>query len=264
MKILQKGFTGLASFFIILLLGGAIVALVVTQPIITKRIGLSDTISNQKSEPIPVVIANLFYWGKYNGEGVIVKGNKVYGEDVQRDPFRKGVLAADVVAKGPINNLLAYDIFSVKAVGEDKLLYTTVSYGAERPRTSEAYLLTESNNINTKLFTLSSGIYVLPKIMEVSSDNKFISFELYKCWGCGGHQPETLLYNLETSEMENIGKVEDFEWLENGAYRYKEFMLQPCPKNEEGYFIPVEGECSTDPDLVYVEREVRPWIEDVF
>jgi hypothetical protein len=263
-KNFQKGFAGLASFFIILLLGVAIVALVVTQPNITKRNGSSDTISSQKSESTPIIIESPFYWGKYNGEAVIVKGDKVYGEDIARDPFRKDFLATSVVAKGPINNLLeSYDIFSIKTFDSESLLYTLVSFGEDRPWTSEVYLLTESDNINTKLFTLSSGIYVLPKIMAVSG-NRYISFELYKCWGCSGHQPETLLYNLETEVMENIGKVEDFEWQENGAYRYKEFMLQPCPKNEEGFFIPVEGECSTDPDLVYFDREVRPWIEDVF
>ena len=265
MNNLQKGFAGLASFFIILLLGVAIIALVVTQPAITKRLGLSNTFSNQKSEPTPVVITSRIYWGKYNGETVIVKGEKVYGEDVARDPFRRDILANSVVANGPINNLLeSYDIFSIKNLEPERLLYTTVYFGEDRQGISEAYLLTESDNINTKLFTLSSGIYVLPKIMTASADNKFISFELYKCWGCAGHKPQTLLLNLETEESKNIGKVEDFEWLNGGSYRYKEDMLRPCPKNEEGYFIPVEGECSTDPDLVYFEREARPWIEGTF
>ena len=265
MKILQKGFAGLASFFVILLLGGAIVSLVVTQPAITKRLGLSNTISNQKNEPTPAVIKSRIYWGKYNGETVIVKGEKVYGEDVDRDPFRRDILVTSVVANGPINNLLeSWDIFSIKILESGRLLYTTVSFGEDRLGKSEAYLLTESDNINTKLFTLNNEIYVLPKIMTASADNKFISFELYKCWGCAGHKPQTLLLNLETGELKNIGKVEDFEWLKGGSYRYKEDMLRPCPKNEEGYFIPVEGECSTDPDIVFVEREARPWFEGTF
>ena len=82
--------------------------------------------------------------------------------------------------------------------------------------------------------------YPVPKIDQVSSDEKYVSFKMFGCWNCGGHQPETLLLNLQTNVKKNIGKTSYFAWKTSGSYEYKEYVVKECAE-------PTPGECSEDP-----------------
>lgn len=71
--------------------------------------------------------------------------------------------------------------------------------------------------------------YPVPKIDKMSNDNRYVSFDMYGCWNCGGHQPEKLLLDVTTGISKRIGKVLEFEWQENGKYAYKEYIPKECP-----------------------------------
>lgn len=93
---------------------------------------------------------------------------------------------------------------------------------------------------NSLTFEPNSSQYSVPKIDKISSEGKFISFNMFGCWNCGGHKPETLLLNLETNISKRIGKIENFTWGENGNYTYKEYKVIDCAE-------PGPGQCNEDP-----------------
>jgi len=81
----------------------------------------------------------------------------------------------------------------------------------------------------------------IPKIDQISLDNKFVSFNMFPCWNCGGGKSDTLLMNLETLSIKSIGKVSYFVWKEKGNYEYKEYKVIPCVGESM-------GECSEKPE----------------
>jgi hypothetical protein len=83
--------------------------------------------------------------------------------------------------------------------------------------------------------------YTYPKIDTFSQDNRYVSLQLFGCWNCGGHMPETLLFDTQTLKTKNIGKVVQFAWKQNGAYEYKDYVVVECKE-------PQPGECSQDPN----------------
>lgn len=87
----------------------------------------------------------------------------------------------------------------------------------------------------------SEGSYKVAKLDKFDKTGKYLSLNMYGCWNCGGHKPETMLVNLETMKMENIGKTSYFIWKENGAYEFKEYKVIPC----DGESM---GECSEKPE----------------
>ena len=98
-----------------------------------------------------------------------------------------------------------------------------------------------------KVFTIytstqgqSGNVYTVPRIKQVSSDGTYVALNMFGCWNCGGHAPETMLLNINTSATKTIGKVAYFNWKENGNYEYKEYKSIPCA-------IEGPGECSEDP-----------------
>lgn len=68
-----------------------------------------------------------------------------------------------------------------------------------------------------------------PIIGSISPDRKYVSFNMFSCWNCGGHQPETMVVNLQTKAVKRIGETSYFKWNENGNYEYKEYITTPCP-----------------------------------
>jgi len=88
--------------------------------------------------------------------------------------------------------------------------------------------------------------YSYPKIDTFSQDGQYVSVLLYGCWGCGGHKPQTLLVDLKTLITKNIGKVEQFNWGQNGAYEYKDYVVSECPQSTDG----VEKECIQNPSTL--------------
>jgi hypothetical protein len=92
-------------------------------------------------------------------------------------------------------------------------------------------------------FTNDTTKMSYPKIDTFSQDNRYISLSLFGCWNCGGHQPETLLLDLKTLNMKNIGVVDQFAWKQNGAYQYKDYVLVDCEE-------PQPGVCTQDPNTL--------------
>lgn len=92
---------------------------------------------------------------------------------------------------------------------------------------------------NPLSFVENGSEYAVPKIDKINTDGKFISFNMYQCWSCGGHHPETLLLNLESNTTKRIGKVYDFAWGEGDNYSYKEYKVIECAQ-------PTPGECTQD------------------
>lgn len=76
--------------------------------------------------------------------------------------------------------------------------------------------------------------YNFPKIDQVSIDGKYISFNMFGCWNCGGHQPEKLLYQVDKGISKRIGKMIYFKWLESGNYEYKEYKEIECKESGPG------------------------------
>lgn len=97
-----------------------------------------------------------------------------------------------------------------------------------------------TNFFNTSVNPDTKG-YQIPRLYEITSDGKYIAFNMFSCWNCGGHQPEVLLFDRETKETKNIGKVSYFKWRTKSDYEYKEYKVIEC--KFEG-----PGECSIEPD----------------
>jgi len=97
--------------------------------------------------------------------------------------------------------------------------------------------------IKVMTFDKDSHQYTYPKIDLISEDGRYVSLKLFGCWGCGGHQPETLLVDLQSLKSSNIGKVLEFEWTRNGEYQYKDYIVIEC--DESG-----PGECRQDPNTL--------------
>lgn len=81
--------------------------------------------------------------------------------------------------------------------------------------------------------------YRVPKIDQISLDGEYVSFNMFSCWNCGGHQPETLLLKLGNMGTKRIGQVSLFNWKVKGAYEYKDYIVKECSE-------PSVGECSED------------------
>ncbi len=121
-------------------------------------------------------------------------------------------------------------------IDDTKTDYKVFSYDAFAPnnKVSLIYTSTQANNGNE---------YPVPRIRQVSTDGNYIAFSLFACWNCGGHIPNTMLYNMVTKATKQIGKVSYFTWKDKGAYEYKEYKAIPCVTPLEGH-----GECSEDPN----------------
>lgn len=98
-------------------------------------------------------------------------------------------------------------------------------------KTSLLYTSTQGQNGND---------YTVPRFKQISTDGQYIALNMFGCWNCGGHAPETMLFNITTKATKKIGKVSYFMWKDNGKYEYKEYKVIPCA-------IDGPGECSQDP-----------------
>lgn len=87
------------------------------------------------------------------------------------------------------------------------------------PKTNLIVAYTALRDSSTNNFT---------KIGAISKDGKHVALEQYHCWGCPPELPLLVLYNLETHEKKELGKVTNFAWLEKGAYQYKDYKPIMC------------------------------------
>lgn len=82
---------------------------------------------------------------------------------------------------------------------------------------------------------------------QISDDGNFASFHAVPCWGCEASHPTTYILNLKFKDGTNIGGVENFEWLEDGNYKYKEYKRIDCnDANADDSFVYIDGTCDMD------------------
>lgn len=143
------------------------------------------------------------------------------------------------------NTGIGNDIFGFKLLPDNKKFIFIMRFKlANKPdQIFHIYLFDEKNVSEISQFMLPSpdGKYSVPKLSQISSDGNFVSLNMFGCWNCGGHEPETLLLNLSTKATKRIGKVSYFAWKENGAYEYKDYKVIPCKQESI-------VECSDDPN----------------
>lgn len=115
--------------------------------------------------------------------------------------------------------------------------------GSWSPYQSERVLYFYNTKLNklslVKTFPEEKNKYTYPKASLVSDDGRYMSFNLFGCWNCGGHMPETLLLDTKTLTTKNIGKVIEFAWKQDGAYQFKDYVVIDCKE-------PQPGECTQD------------------
>ncbi|MBI3103725.1 hypothetical protein HYZ05_02185 [Candidatus Daviesbacteria bacterium] len=92
-------------------------------------------------------------------------------------------------------------------------------------------------------FANSTTKYTYPKINSFNQDGRYVFIQLFGCWNCGGHVPETFLVDLQTFKFQNIGKTSYFSWKLDGNYEYKDYVVIECKE-------PQPGECSQDPSTL--------------
>ena len=92
-------------------------------------------------------------------------------------------------------------------------------------------------------FANSTTKYTYPKINSFSQDGGYVFIQLFGCWNCGGHVPETFLVDLQAFKTTNIGKTSYFSWKQDGNYEYKDYVVIECKE-------PQPGECSQDPSTL--------------
>lgn len=102
-------------------------------------------------------------------------------------------------------------------------------------------------NLVRKFVPGADGSFPIPKISQFSFDGKYLSFDMYACWNCGGSKPETLLMKLADNSEKRIGRTSYFAWKENGAYEFKEYTTISCPPTPSGGEVMI-GECSEKPE----------------
>lgn len=89
-------------------------------------------------------------------------------------------------------------------------------------------------------FDESPTDYSYPKIKSFNSNSSLVEIPLFSCWNCGGHMPETMLFNLKDGTSKKIGQVIEFKWTGENSYSYKDYIKIECAR--EG-----PGSCSKDP-----------------
>lgn len=85
----------------------------------------------------------------------------------------------------------------------------------------------------------------VPRLSELSPDQKKIALHMFGCWNCGAGHPETMLMNLTTKATKRIGKVSEFTWKDNTSYTYKVYKEIPCPSTGQPQG---PNPCVEDPD----------------
>lgn len=85
----------------------------------------------------------------------------------------------------------------------------------------------------------------IPKVSGMSADGAYATFSLFSCYECGNEIPETLVVNVRTGAVRNIGKTAEFTWLTGGQYTYKEYQEVACPEGTEA-----NVSCALDPQFI--------------
>lgn len=147
----------------------------------------------------------------------------------------------------PAGEFMLDEVFGFKPMADNRSFVFIMRWGIKNgDKVDQSYYLYYYNPEKAPKLTLirkfdeGDGLSI-PKINQVSTDGRYLALDMFSCWNCGGHKPETLLLNLETLQTKNIGKVSYFAWRAGGAYDYKDYVVIAC----EGESM---GECSEKPE----------------
>lgn len=100
-----------------------------------------------------------------------------------------------------------------------------------------------------KHFTTPSESNIVPIISSISSDEQYVSLNMFGCWNCGGHHPSTAIMRLSDGTTKDIGLTSYFKWKDNGSYEYKKSVEIPCPEPEGCY-----GQGYEDPEKLPLQQ----------
>lgn len=214
---------------------------------LTQKPLVSQPVDEVKDESIVPITANTVSFGRSSSTTVLRYRGKIYDDSDQFNMEGKAVAdeslyqwygLVDAPAGVPAGEFMLDEVFGFKIAPDQKSFLFVMRWNG-------SYYVYYYNQGNANKLTLvrkfTEGPSNVPKIDQISNDGNYVSFNMYSCWNCGGHQPETMLLNLSTLKMETIGKVSYFAWKENGNYEYKEYKVIPC----EGESI---GECFEKPE----------------
>jgi len=144
--------------------------------------------------------------------------------------------------------------FVVEAVSEPIVHYSEgvpASVGDSSTLTL-AFYYDPATNFLRKVTNVPSGID-RPKLLEVAPDGIRMRFS-DSCWGCGPHGlgSDQFVWTLSGDSKYLENPVQEFEWLEGGKYRYKEYV-----------FVETGGECRevVGGDVCYIPAAEVPWKE---
>src|SRR3989344_5090534 len=215
-----------------------------------------STIPTQKPSQIPTPVTtdkneqNVVFLGDYNNQLFLKYNGKIYNDSDQYDLKTVTVDPNSVnwmkVIEGPINPKGYNEPFSFMVFPGNKKAIVVMrwSRGDSDPETISEYAIykvfiydtvnQKTNEIKELGQSSNEKNYNVPKVNQISNDGQFISFNMFGCWNCGGHKPETLLYDTIQNKTKRIGKALDFKWLNGGSYQYKEYKVKPCAEPQPG------------------------------
>lgn len=162
------------------------------------------------------------------------------------------------LVKQPISDIansskvLVWDrLLSFKLVPSSKSILFSEEFHKSGDKTEDSertlYFYDRSSGAGTvrvvHAFTREKDGYSFPMIHSISPDGRYANIELFGCWNCGGHEPKTLLLDLQSLKSINIGKVIQFAWGNYGKYTYKDYVEIDCTDERP-------GPCNPDPNTL--------------
>jgi len=173
-------------------------------------------------EDQPLILYNSQIYSKQS----LIKGQAETDLEIKTFDWTSVALAPETVAQG---QYLHDSVFSLDGSLQIPSAVFIMQWGnGVSPVRYYLYHVEKSTSREVAVFEPSGEDYQIPRIHGLSPDHLSVALEMYKCWQCGGHQPELLLLKLATGQGKRLGKVSYFHWLQAGKYEYKEFIEKPC------------------------------------
>ena len=199
------------------------------------------------NEPEIEINENTISYVIYQGKIYLKYRNKIYddsnqsameGKEIHDAINYKWVGIVDSPQGVPAGEFMNDEVFGLLSSKDNNTFLFIMRWGVKTGENTQTSYYLYQYNLTKKTNKLSlvnkfdenykeSG-YKVPKLESLDASNKYLALKMYGCWNCGGHQPETLLINLDSKQMKNIGKTSYFVWNAAGNYQYKEYVEIPC------------------------------------
>jgi hypothetical protein len=215
---------------------------------------IKDSNISDKTQDEGLVSENEIYFSNTNSEYPLVLNNRVY--PINERPEISKELNDNDIKKLSLTPLMSVPdnswIFNIGTAANTNdvyfVVYSSLAYQYTVHQNSDtlknpsgggvtvltAYRYTPGTKTIERLFdTLDFPELVrkYPQIKSVSADGRYVAFDVTPCWGCGGGYPTTFLFDTVKKMRDSgkdIGRVLEFQWLDNGNYQYKEFIDREC------------------------------------